>query len=199
MTTAEQAIEAARDRLATARFGLADMNDPKRARSGLYNAVVFGRMVTFALQNMRNQVDGFDEWYAPIQNDLRADPLMNYFWNLRTEIEKKADRQSGSYAALNSFSSQDLAKLPRPPGAFAFFVGDQNGGMGWQVKAADGTVEHYYIDPPPGLQISTGLLLSKAPEQYQHEDARSLVARYLDRMESIVTAAYKRFMQGEGN
>jgi hypothetical protein len=53
MATAEQAIQSAKDRLATARFGLADMDDPKRARSGLYNAVVFGRMVTFALQNMQ--------------------------------------------------------------------------------------------------------------------------------------------------
>ncbi|MDB5610270.1 MAG: hypothetical protein JWP25_7170 [Bradyrhizobium sp.] len=40
--------------------------DPKRALAGLYNAVVFGRMVTFALQNMRNEVSGFEDWYAPI-------------------------------------------------------------------------------------------------------------------------------------
>src|SRR5262249_17042181 len=84
-------IQAAEDRLRTARFGLADMDNPDRNRSGLYNAVVFGRMVTFALQNLRSIVPDFDEWYAPHQEAMRSDPLMKYFSDLRTEIEKKTD------------------------------------------------------------------------------------------------------------
>lgn len=55
-------IRAAEERLNIARQGLKDMDDPRRSRSGLYNAVVFARMVTFALQNMKNQADGFNEW-----------------------------------------------------------------------------------------------------------------------------------------
>ncbi len=57
----QDVIRAAEERLQTARFGLQDMSKPERAQSGLYNAVVFGRMVTFALQNLRNIAPDFDE------------------------------------------------------------------------------------------------------------------------------------------
>lgn len=52
-------------------------------------AVVDIRRVTFVLQTLSSRTAGFDEWYAPIQDRLRADPLMRYFVELRNEIEKR--------------------------------------------------------------------------------------------------------------
>jgi hypothetical protein len=47
----------ARELLATAELGLADAqsSDPRRWTSGLYVAIVFGRSVTFALQNGQSE------------------------------------------------------------------------------------------------------------------------------------------------
>ncbi|AZH78957.1 hypothetical protein CSX12_11015 [Microbacterium sp. Y-01] len=52
-------------------------------------AVVDIRRVTFVLQTLSSRVEGFGDWYAPIQDSLRADPLMRYFVDLRNETEKR--------------------------------------------------------------------------------------------------------------
>jgi hypothetical protein len=188
MASALESIRAAEERLATARFGLQDMADPKRTRAGLYNAVVFGRMVTFALQNMRNEVAGFDEWYAAVQQQLKTDPLMNFLNNLRTQIEKTAEQHTGRYTRIGSLDMAGIQRLPKPPGAFEFFL-DMSGETGWNVKLPDGSVEKYYIEPPSSWQIDVGFLLSNAPEEFRGTDARELVSQYLDRMESIIAEA----------
>jgi hypothetical protein len=187
-------INAAEEHLAIARLGLKDMDQSTRARSGLYNAVVFGRAVTFALQNMKNQVDGFDEWYAVIQAELKSDELMRFFHNLRTEIEKTAKRQTGGYVNIAAFTQEQLVQLPRPPGAEAFFMGDATGGSGWKIKMPDGTTEKYYVDLPSSWQVQTGLVLPNAPLQYQTTDARKLVGMYLDKMATIVQRAKSKFL-----
>jgi len=129
--TVKGVLEAAKERLRTARFGLEDMGKPDRGRSGLYNAVVFGRMVTFALQNLRGVVPDFDDWYAQKQEELRTDPLMKFFSDLRTEIEKKTDVHTGLKIVVHKFSNDDLKRFePAPPNAIRFFIGDRNGG-GW--------------------------------------------------------------------
>src|SRR4029077_19190997 len=147
--SASDVIRAAEERLQTARFGVEDMARPKRMQSGLYNAVVFGRMVTFALQNLRSVAPEFDQWYAPKQEDMRSDPLMKYFNDLRSNIEKKVDRHTASQLKMRSFSTADIQRFqPAPPGANSFFIGDSNGGSGWCIERPDGTVEKYYVDLP---------------------------------------------------
>lgn len=47
------------------------------------------RRITFVLQKLRSRVERFDEWYAPIQTRLGADPLLKYFHDLRNEVEKE--------------------------------------------------------------------------------------------------------------
>lgn len=66
MNSVDSVIRAAEERLSSARLGLQILRQgPKHARSGLYNAVVFGRQVTFSLQNMRSVDLTFDSWYEP--------------------------------------------------------------------------------------------------------------------------------------
>ena len=129
-------IREAEELLQTARFGLQDMVKPERARSGLRNAVVFGRAATFALQNLRGKVPDFDQWYSPKQEAMKADPLMDYFHNLRTQIEHQASTPTGTRGRIEKFSSVDDMKrfYPAPPNATGFFIGNSSGGSGW-VKA----------------------------------------------------------------
>jgi hypothetical protein len=72
--------------------GLRDMDDDPtgdRRLFGFLGIVVFGRSVTFALQNLRTFEEAtFDEWYKPWQNEMQHDPLLLYFNKLRTEILK---------------------------------------------------------------------------------------------------------------
>jgi hypothetical protein len=129
------------ERLETARFGLRDMSNPAKARSGLYNAVVFGRMVTFALQNLRSIANDFDEWYRPKQEEMRADPLMRYFHELRTKIEKCAGKHIYASGHINLLRlPNDIDRFqPAPPNAVGFFIGDENGGSGWIIRSFDGS------------------------------------------------------------
>lgn len=51
--------------------------------------VIECRRSTFVLQKLSSRVDGFNQWYAPLQDAMRADPLMRYLGDLRTQIEKE--------------------------------------------------------------------------------------------------------------
>jgi glutaminyl-tRNA synthetase len=195
ISSAAEIISAVEERLAIARLGLKDMEDPKRARSGLYNAVVFGRMVTFALQNMRGKIDGFDDWYESVLASLKADELSSFMNELRTKIEKTAQQQAGGFVRGGAFNVDEIRALPnKPKNAKDFFIGDPNGGSGWEVVMPDGKVEKYYVDLPPSWQVETGVVLQNAPERYRKTDARVLVGAYLDTMADIVDAAKKRFL-----
>jgi hypothetical protein len=151
-------------------------------------------MVTFVLQNLRNVVPDFDDWYAPKKAEMRADPLTQYFSELRTQIEKQVESHTGILATLKSFSTEDLKRFqPAPPGATSFFIGDQTGGSGWLVQREDGSVEKYYVELPPDIGFEMQMILPKAPEQYRRASAAELVKIYLDGLERLVGNAKARF------
>lgn len=190
----EEVLSGAREKLKTARFGLEDMRQrPERFYSGLMNAIVFGRMVTFALQNLRSKVDGYDEWYAEKQAELKADPLMRFFSDLRTEIEKRTERHTGVSSVLNFNLRRDRRHFePAPPGAISMFIADQTGGSGWQVRMADGSIEHYYVDIPKSI-ADVQVYFLKAPIEYAGRSADDLLEQYLDKLSALVSEAQLRF------
>lgn len=195
MATAWEAIQAAEARLETARFGLEDMRGrPERAQSGLMNAVVFGRMVTFALQNMRSTVPEFDDWYNAKREDMRADSLMSFFYQLRTEIEKQTHEHTRAQTDIVSFSASMLARFhPAPPDAAGFFIGDQNGGSGWEIRRPDGSVEKYYVDMPPEIAKSD-LLMKAVPPPFNEVPAHILLEEYLNKLQGLIDEAKDRFL-----
>jgi hypothetical protein len=126
----EAVLRRVEETLLTARHGFDDMTGRNRSRrfSGLRNIIVFGRSVTFVLQNLRSVVEGgnFDRWYEPKQEKMKADPLMRYFVEARNEILKQGKIKVSTSGRVESFSSDDIQKLGTPPpGAKAFFLGDQ--------------------------------------------------------------------------
>jgi hypothetical protein len=51
--------------------------------------VIECRRSTFVLQKLSSRVEGFDEWYESRRQAMSSDPLMRYFRDLRTQIEKE--------------------------------------------------------------------------------------------------------------
>ena len=127
---------------------------------------------------------------------MKTDPLMRYFHNLRTSIEKKAATPTTISLYICNFSSSDMKRFqPRPPGATGFFIGDVNGGSGWFVTLPDGTKERYYVELPPDFG-EVHLHLPDAPPLSSGGNgnkAVDLVAAYLAKVEALVTEARRKF------
>ncbi len=118
----ERILLDASDTLQTAEFGLADLEspDPKRRMAGLRNLVVFGRAVTNVLQKLRTPLGSdFENWYSGVQKELRADQLMKFFYDLRSEILKEGSIGPLSvHTHIQSFGPEDQRRLwaTAPPG-----------------------------------------------------------------------------------
>src|SRR6267143_3829452 len=94
--TTPEILRDVEENLRTAELGyrLLTMRKPPLKLPGLRNIVVFGRTVTWTLQNLRSTEKGFDAWYAKYQKEMSEDPLMTYFKDLRNDIEKKGILQT---------------------------------------------------------------------------------------------------------
>ncbi|MFT6926705.1 MAG: hypothetical protein ACJAZP_002325 [Psychromonas sp.] len=197
-------IQKAEDTYQTARFGFDDLTLANRGRrfSGLRNLVVFGRSVTFVLQNLKTPVgeDKFNEWYLPLQEEMKANVLMKYFVTLRNEILKQG-KLPISTSVSASFSSNDIAKLGTPPPGYkGFFIGDQTGGSGWVIELADGTEEHYYVNIPESMaKVQQHFSELPVPEdnKLKNKSIEELCEYYLNKLEILIDSAKKEFLNQE--
>lgn len=112
---------------------------------GLYNAVTFGRSVTFVLQNMKGEVDGFEDWYQERVQVLKDDPVCSHMVEVRNNILKEGDVDTASYAKVEDFNPAQLRAMT-PSWADGSFIGDQYGGSGFYIEKSDGTEEKFYFD-----------------------------------------------------
>lgn len=90
--TTRQILGAMRGAFDTAQIGFLDLRDSDelaRQLAGLRNVIVWGRTVTFIVQKLRSQEPDFDEWYLPIQEEMKGDPLLRWFHDLRTALLKE--------------------------------------------------------------------------------------------------------------
>jgi len=196
----------ARDTLRTAKLGLADLasDDPGRRIPGLRNLVVFGRAVTNVLQNLRATEARFDAWYAPYVVEMGADPLMRYFYELRSVILKQGAVTTTPSVNVEDFDSRRDRHLwgNPPPNATRMFIGDQLGGAGWLVKRTDGTEDPYYVTLPKHI-IDARLHLPDAPLEHRgrrlpDNTLETLGAAYLDYLSNLVDAARREFLGSPG-
>lgn len=85
-------VERARRTLAICQIGLKDLiesTDFTRQIAGITTVTVQGRAVTQVAQQLRKFDAGFDDWYAPYLAEMTRDPLLRYFYELRTLILKE--------------------------------------------------------------------------------------------------------------
>jgi hypothetical protein len=189
--------------LATARQGLSDLlgGDPTRRTPGIRNVAVFGRSVTFVLQNLRAvDHDAFDLWYEQKQSAMRIDPLLVYFKDLRNQILKQGGPTATSNTHIEHMNTDDLAPLManRPPGAKGFFIGDQLGGSGWEIELPDGATEKYYVDLPDSVKATTSLHFPDPPTEHlgapiADTSLENLAQLYIAYLSSLVEEAEANF------
>ena len=123
-------------------------NSPVAKAVGLRNVAVFGRSVTWVLQNLRKTMPKqFDHWYAPHADEMRSDPLIRFFVVLRNQIEKQGltpPSSSTEFEAKKDLTLPDDLGPP-PPGAESFFL--DAGGAGWNVSIGSET-QRFYVELP---------------------------------------------------
>jgi len=196
-------LRKARGIMSTAQLGLSDLAgpDPARRIPGMHNVIVFGRAVTFVLQNLRT-IDSaaFDEWYGPHQEEMKADPLLKYFNKLRTTLEKEGGPDTGAGLFIEELNMADLAPLLSnpPPGAMNFFIGDQSGGSGWEVAFEGDAPVKYYIALPETVRMAWSLHLPDPPTEHlgqpiEDPSAVGLSRLFLAYIARLLDAADVRF------
>ena len=74
--------------------------DPEGFRTNVNAAIQALRNVTFALQNEKHKIPGFDTWYSHWQNRLKGDAIMRWLCDARTEIVHKKDLEMNSTATV---------------------------------------------------------------------------------------------------
>lgn len=191
----QEILRRAREVFQTASRGLDDARaDPARRISGIHNAVVFGRAVTNVLENLRSRDARFEVWYARVSEELSSDPLMRYFYKLRSQILKQGSVGTATYTHLKQFTfPADLKHFgPPPPNARGFFFGDQLGGNGWNVETSPGVTEKFYVTVPPEIVIS-GVYFRDAPGADEAAppdlDAVALCGKYVERINFVLQEA----------
>jgi hypothetical protein len=197
----ELVIRRAEETLQTARHGYEDLigTNKNRRFSGLRNLIVFGRSVTWVLQNLRSvNKNDFEDWYVPEQEKMKNDPLMRYFINARNEIEKQG-RINVSTRAKIHFSSGDIEKFgPPPPGAKGIFIADQFGGTGWEVEMPNGTKEKYYVELPAEIGEVKQQFINfpeTADPELKGKSVEELCELYLNRLEMLLDSAREQFLE----
>jgi hypothetical protein len=163
--------------------------------SGLHNAVVFGRAATFALQNMSGHVDGFDEWWETKQSEMKSNPLLIAFSDLRNRIEKETSTGSDVGSRMLANFDEEFWKraLPAPPSATGPQWQFGSAYAWWNVPSPDGTAERYYFSVPESIHSITSIILT-FPDELRRQPADELVRKCLHCISEIVNEARMRFI-----
>lgn len=193
-----------KETLNTAQLGFRDLvqGPPERKTAGLWNLIVFGRAITNVLQNLRSVEPGFDGWYNKYVEEMKSDPLMRFFYMSRSEVLKEGKLEHYTRTHIKEFHyPQDLQRFgPPPPNAKGFFMGDRNGGSGWEVQLPDGSVEKLYVDLPVDIaEVSLGF--PNSPESHlgrkiEDPSIENLGGLYFSYLERLVASAEKEFRTG---
>jgi len=193
-------LQKAEETLRTAQMGLDDLksSQPERRLPGLRNLIVFGRAVTNVVQNLRSTEANFENWYKKFVDQMRDDPLMKHFYNLRSEILKEGETSTSLTINIGHFNSDEIAQYPRPPGATSFFIGDQTGGSGWIVELSNGITEKYYVQLQNDT-IETTLSFQNPPNSHLGNDIsdKSIEKQcelYLKYLQNLIRDAKNEFL-----
>lgn len=195
-------LDRARDTLVTAKAGLKMMEaiNATEQNVGLRNVIVFGRSVTFVLQNLKGKHPMFDPWYATHTEKMKSDPVFSFFRDVRNEVLKEGRLDLGTAVTIHHFDPSTMARLQssRPLGATAFFIGDHLGGSGWEVTLIDGATEKFYVELPADVGQVSQFFVGNLADKWLKGDVRSsheLAVYYLKVLESLVADAKAIFTE----
>jgi hypothetical protein len=197
---AADVLRKARETLGAAEQGLRDLDEalPPRRINGIRNVAVFGRAVTNVLQTLRDvDRNKFNQWYEPFEAQMQKDPLMRYFYKLRTEILKEGgpDTPKATGVIGDRFHSGVLMSNP-PPGAFEWVL--DGWGAAWLVRLPDGSIERYLIEVPEGMIKRSELRMPNPPTQHLGQPVadttvQGLCKLYVHYLSRLVDSAEEEF------
>lgn len=185
-------------------YELKELNDPKckLKMSTLMNFITDGRSVTWAVQKQKSKIPDFDNWYKKHQDEMRGDPLLRYFVEVRNEIEKEGVIRASSGIGINNLYAGDLIRDNKPPEEYknyvkSFFMCDRLGGSGWDIVLPDGTELKHYIELPEDKCI-INVRLGGLPKTHLGKNIEGLTTveicqLYVDYLRNIVNSAKKQF------
>lgn len=196
------ALKRAQEVLDTAYFGLRTLkqNDPSSKSAGLRNVLVFGRSVTFVIQNLKSivGVERFESWYEPKRDVMRADPLMKYFVDARNNLEKQGRLDVSTQGVIKEFNRELMSKLEKPPfAASSFFLGDESGCSGWEMDLGGGEKLKYYVSIPQSIgefQQVFHSLPENIPSELREMSVEQLCEIYLGKLQKLLEETKKEFM-----
>jgi len=165
---------------------------------GFHSVAVFGRSVTFILQNLRSKVNNFDLWYGPYVEEMNKDPLMARFKDIRNSIEKEGVDDVVSTTYVKRLDQSILVRMPAPPGCIGYFFGDRYGRSGFNIKLPDGTADIIYFDPGK-FSLTSVSTMKKAPTKHLGADVSNqtlhgLCKLYLNYLEAMLENALLEFL-----
>ena len=191
-----------------ARAGLVDAtgDDPRRRRPGLMNLFTYGRSVTLAIQTIKSFDPAFEEWWSPYQEWMKADPLMTYFNDTRTDIVHEGELATSNYTQIGVDGPVDIGRLmgdlqrSAPPNTIRTFLGDRLGGNGWEVRMPDGSVEKVYFNLPADSGVVSGMTLMDPPDQHDGQpladtSIASVGGLYISALSRIVAEFTARYSE----
>lgn len=208
-----------RRRMDTLERLLQSLNDPPagQLRDIINRVAVEGRSVTNILQKLRGAVQGFDDWYKRYVGEMRNDELLRFFYDLRTQSLKEGEdsiiggsydtrKQRGTlimkgqdfiFVGVNPDGTEYREFHPKPANAVAAFVGDEQGGSGWEVMNSDETKSNVYVkirglDPAIELHFSTPPKIHLG-QLIEDTSARNLCTLYVSYLLKMVQDAEKYF------
>ena len=184
----------------TANFGLNLLlnGDPTAVPTGVRNVLTFGRTLTNTLQRLRSHISNFDEWYVPYMEQMEKDPLMKYLYNLRNNVVKEGKMPLSTKTIITELNSNMLRSLPKPPNATSFFIGDSNGGSGWEIILPSGIKEKFYINLPWDT-VRTSIHFANIPEIHLGKNVPNITVSeacdlYLQYLKYLVDEAKDKFL-----
>lgn len=92
--------------------------DPDDFRARLNDLIQALRNVTFILQSNKSRIPNFDGWYSKWQQAMRADPLLLWAHDARTQVVKRGDLETFSKARIaivDSYFTPRSQDLDVPP------------------------------------------------------------------------------------
>ncbi|TFC71606.1 hypothetical protein [Cryobacterium sp. TMT2-4] len=85
--------------------------DPDEYLSDLNAAIQAARNTTFILQSEKARIPGFEPWYAPWQEAMRADPILKWLNEARVRIVHSGDLEATSKTTIRlEFDYNDAAR-----------------------------------------------------------------------------------------
>ncbi len=189
-------LQHARAALDTAFQGYSVVKDhPSRRMAGFRNVVVFGGHVRKALEDLPPDGGEFDRFMKPKSREFRKSPVARLFEELSREIRKREAQGLDTRARVVGFNyPADVPKLgPRPAHSRELFMGDELGGVGWEVEVLPGVVEKYYAILPAAYGSVDEFLSFTAVVQTSRDprpiDVVKVCEQYILALEQILRGA----------